>query len=358
LAGAKRPRCSVPRRDDAFPRRETTLTSKQDLAGAFAGKRALITGGMGFIGSTLAIRLVELGAEVTVADAMIAEYGGNPFNLEPVKGRVRVNFCDVRDEHLMAMMVEGQHYVFHLAAQVSHVKSLTDPYPDIDINIKGTASLMEAVRKRNPTAIVVRSGTRGEYGPSAKMPVSEDAPTQPKGLYEISLLTSEKILLMYHDVHKIPAVHLRVTNTYGPRAQMKTSHYGVANWLIRLALDGQPITVMGDGLYKRDFLYVDDCVEAMLRCAVTPACHGQTMNVGRDTPSTFRELAETIARAVPGAKIVHTEFSPERKAQEPGDFYSDISKIARLTGWKPATSLEDGVRATVDYYQRHRAHYW
>ena len=334
------------------------MAEQTNATDAFRGKRALVTGGMGFIGSTLAIRLVALGADVTIADAMIPEYGGNAFNLEPVRDRVRVNYCDVRDEHLMAMMVEGQDFVFHLAAQVSHVKSLTDPYPDIDINIKGTASLMEAVRKVNPKAVVVRSGTRGEYGPSAKMPVNEEAPTQPKGLYEISLLTSEKILLMYHDVHKIPAVHLRITNTYGPRAQMKTSHYGVANWLMRLALDGRPITVMGDGLYKRDFLYVDDCVDAMLRCATTPACHGQTLNVGRDTPSTFRELAETIVRAVPGAKIVHTEFTPERKAQEPGDFYSDISKIGRLTGWKPATSLEDGVRATVAFYRQHRSHYW
>jgi UDP-glucose 4-epimerase len=340
------------------PDEDHAVSSTPDLAAAFRGRRALITGGMGFIGSTLAIRLVGLGAEVTIADAMIPEYGGNPFNIDPVRDQVRVNFCDVRDEHLMAMMVEGQDFVFHLAAQVSHVKSLTDPYPDIDINIKGTAALMEAMRKVNPRAVVVRSGTRGEYGPSARMPVSEDAPTQPKGLYEISLLTSEKILLMYHDVHKISAVHLRITNTYGPRAQMKTSHYGVANWLIRLALEGAPVTVMGDGNYRRDFLYVDDCVEAMLRCAVTRDCYGQTLNVGRDTPSSFLELAQIIARMVPGAKVVHTEFTAERKAQEPGDFYSDISKIARLTAWRPTTSLEDGVRATVDYYRRHRAHYW
>ena len=334
------------------------MTPAATVPARFKGKRALITGGAGFIGSTLAIRLVEEGAEVTVADAMLPEYGGNLFNLEPVRDRVRLNYCDVRDEHLMALMVEGMDFVFHLAAQVSHVKSLSDPYPDIDINIKGTVALMEAVRKVNPRAVVVRSGTRGEYGAAAKLPVSEDAPTHPRGLYEISLLTSEKILLMYHEVHGIPVVHARVTNTYGPRAQMKTSHYGVANWLIRLALEGKPITVMGEGRYQRDFLYVDDCAEALMRCAVTPACYGQVLNVGRDQPNTFLELAQTICKAVEGATIVHTEFTPERKAQEPGDFYSDITKIHRLTGWRPATSLEDGVRSTVDYYRRHRAHYW
>ena len=325
---------------------------------AWRGRRVLITGGLGFIGSTLAIRLAKAGAEVTIADAMLPEYGGNAFNIEPVRKQVRVNYCDVRDEHLMALMVEGQEVVFHLAAQVSHVKSLSDPYPDIDINIKGTVAVMEAVRKVNPKAVVVRSGTRGEYGPSDKLPVTEDAPTRPRGLYELSLLTSEKILLMYHDVHKVSTVHLRITNTYGPRAQMKSSHYGVANWLIRLALDGKPITLMGDGLYKRDFLYVDDCVDAMLRCALEPKCFGQVLNVGVDTPSTFRELAETICRVVPGSSIEHIEFTPERKAQEPGDFWSDITRIGRLAGWRPETSLEDGVRTTVEYYRAHRALYW
>lgn len=325
---------------------------------AFRGKRVLVTGGLGFIGSTLAVRLAEAGAEVVVADAMISEFGGNLFNIEPVRDRVRVNFCDVRDEHLMALMVDGVDVVFHCAAQVSHVKSLSDPYPDIDINIKGTAALLEAIRKVNPGVLVVRSGTRGQYGAATRLPVAEDAPTHPKGLHEISLLTSEKILQMYHEVHGIRAVMLRLTNIYGPRAQMKSSHYGVANWLIRLALDGKPITLFGDGLIRRDFVYVDDCVDAMLRCAAAPACAGEIINIGDDRPATFRELAETICSIVPDARMVYTEFTPERKAQEPGDFYSDISKIGRLVGWRPTTSLADGVRATVDYYRRHRERYW
>lgn len=327
-------------------------------AAFFRGKRVLVTGGLGFIGSTLAVRLAEAGADVVVADAMIAEFGGNLFNIDPVRERVRVNFCDVRDEHLMALMVAGVEVVFHCAAQVSHVKSLSDPYPDIDINIKGTAALLEAIRKVNPGVLVVRSGTRGQYGAATRLPVAEDAPTHPKGLHEISLLTSEKILQMYHEVHGIRAVLLRLTNIYGPRAQMKSSHYGVANWLIRLALDGKPITLFGDGLIRRDFVYVDDCVDAMLRCAAEPGCAGEIINIGDDRPATFRELAETICSIVPDASVIYTEFTPERKAQEPGDFYSDISKIGRLVGWRPTTSLADGVRATVGYYQRHRAHYW
>jgi UDP-glucose 4-epimerase len=322
------------------------------------GKKVLVTGGAGFIGSTLVLRLAALGAQVTVADAMLPEYGGNLFNLESVRDRIRVQMADVRDEHIMALLAEGVDVVFHLAAQVSHVKSLSDPYPDIDINIKGTVALMEAVRKTAPGAVVVRSGTRGEYGASATLPVNEDAPTQPRGLYEISLLANEKIMLMYHASHKLKTVHLRITNTYGPRAQMRSSHYGVANWLVRLALDGTPITLMGDGLQKRDFLYVDDCVDAMMRAAVTPAAWGEVINIGDDHPSSFRDLAESIVRAVPGASIQYIDYTPERRALEPGDFYSDITKAGRILGWRPTVALQEGVQRTVDYYRAHRAQYW
>ena len=325
---------------------------------AWNGKKVLVTGGAGFIGSTLVLRLAALGAQVTVADAMLPEYGGNLFNLESVRDRICVQMADVRDEHIMALLAQGVDVVFHLAAQVSHVKSLSDPYPDIDINIKGTVALMEAVRKTAPGAVVVRSGTRGEYGASATLPVNEDAPTQPRGLYEISLLANEKIMLMYHASHKMKTVHLRITNTYGPRAQMRSSHYGVANWLERLALDGTPITLMGDGLQKRDFLYVDDCVDAMMRAAVTPAAWGEVINIGDDHPSSFRDLAESIVRAVPGASIQYIDYTPERRALEPGDFYSDITKAGRILGWRPTVALQEGVQRTVDYYRAHRAQYW
>lgn len=339
--------------------RVTTPSAAAGTATAsWSGQRVLVTGGLGFLGSNLAIRLVAAGADVTLVDAMLPEYGGNFHNLEPIRDRVRIQLTDVRDEHVMALLLEGVDTVFHLAAQVSHVKSLSDPYADIDINIKGTVAVMEAVRKTCPKAVVVRSGTRGEYGPSAKLPVSEDAPTQPRGMYEISLLANEKIMLMYHQAHGVPTVHLRLTNTYGPRAQMKSPHYGVANWLVRRALDDGRVTLMGDGLQKRDFLYVDDAVEAMLRAATVPACRGEVINIGDDHPSTFRELADCICRAVPGARIEHIDWTPERKALEPGDFYSDITKAGRLLAWRPQVALADGIARTVEFYREHRAHYW
>ena len=324
----------------------------------FAGVKCLITGGLGFIGSSLAIRLVQMGAEVTVVDAMIPEYGGNMFNIEPVKNDVHINLCDVCDTHAMNYLVREQDYVFHLAGQVSHVLSLSNPFPDIEFNIIGTAVLMEACKKDNPGARVIYTGTRGQYGPAVKLPVSEDAPTNPKGIYEISNLTAEKIIKVYNDVHDISSVLLRLTNVYGPRAQMKHSHYGVVNWFIRLAVDDETIKVFGDGSILRDFLYVDDCVEALLMSAVCEEATGEVLNVGIDRPTNFVELAETIVSVAGTGRWEFAPFSPERKAQEPGDFYSDVSKIKRIVGWEPTTLLEDGLRKTIAYYRHYKAHYW
>lgn len=322
------------------------------------GKSALITGGMGFIGSSLALRLVELGAKVSILDAMIPEYGGNWFNIDPVEDRVTVNIGDIRDIKLMEDVVVGQDVIFHCAAQVSHVKSLTDPFPDIDINIKGTAILLEALRKRNPTALVVKLGTRGQYGPATSLPVPETAPMAPRGIYELSLLSSEQLLQCYHSNHGIPVILLRLTNTYGPRAQMKHSRFGVANWFIRLAMDGQRIPVFGTGKILRDFLYIDDCVDAILRLVTCPTAVGEVFNVGDDRPSHFLELAQTIVREAKTGSWGYQEFSKERKLQEPGDFYSCIDKIHAYTGWRPTTSLEEGVRQTLAFYRQHRAQYW
>jgi UDP-glucose 4-epimerase len=424
----------------------------------FNGKRALITGGMGFIGSNLAIALVQHGAEVTIADAMIDGYGGNLFNIEPVRGQVSVNFCDIRDTNVMNYLVTGQDYVFHLAGQVDHVLSLQDPFPDIDMNIKGTAIVMEACRNHAPqarviytgtrgqygpqislpvnenaptmpkglyeisnltaekiisvyhdihgiqsillrltniygpqvdhvlslqdpfpdidmnikgTAIVMEAcrnhapqarviytGTRGQYGPQISLPVNENAPTMPKGLYEISNLTAEKIISVYHDIHGIQSILLRLTNIYGPRAQMQHPRYGVVNWFVRQALDDETIKVFGDGKIKRDFLYVDDCIAAILACATTDAAYGEIFNVGIDVPTDFVELAETLIDVADSGRWEFAPFSPERKAQEPGDFYSDINKIRRVVGWEPATNLRDGLARTVNFYRQYKEHYW
>lgn len=322
------------------------------------GANVLITGGLGFIGSNLAARLVADGARVTLCDAMIEGYGSNPANIAEIRGSVEVDASDVRDAGAMERLVAGRDVVFHLAAQVSHVMSLSNPYPDIDINIKGTAVVLEACRKTNPRAVVVRSGTRGQYGPAVKLPVSEETPSDPRGIYEISQLSSEMICRTYTRIHGIRTVPLRLTNVYGPRAQMRHSQFGVVNWFVRLALEGRPIPIFGTGKILRDFLYVDDCVEALVAAAASPAAVGEILNVGHDRPSTFLEVAELLREIVPGTGIEFTEFSPERKAQEPGDFVSDITKIRRLLGWEPKTGLREGLARTADFYRERRAEYF
>jgi len=325
---------------------------------SLAGKKVLITGGLGFIGSNLAIRLVREGARVSLCDAMIEGYGGNFANIREVRSEVEAHIADVRDEAEMAGLVEGKDIVFHLAAQVSHVMSLSNPYPDIDINIKGTAALLEACRKRNPRAIVVRSGTRGQYGPAVRLPVSEEAPSDPRGLYEISQLSAEMICRTYTRIHGVRTVPLRLTNVYGPRAQMKHPHFGVVNWFARLALEGKPIPIFGTGKILRDFLFVDDCVEALVLAAQNPAVVGEILNVGNDRASTFLEVAQILRELVTGAAFEFTDFTPERKAQEPGDFVSDISKIRRLLGWEPRVSLREGLARTVAFYRERRGDYF
>jgi len=329
-----------------------------EFENGFRGKKVLITGGLGFIGSSLAVRLVPLGAEVTVLDAMIPDYGGNLFNIEPVKDDITINFSNITDATSMNYLVREKDYIFHCAGQVCHIMSLNNPFPDIEYNIKGVAVLMQACKNYNPSAKIVKTGTRGQYGPSEKLPVSEDAPTNPRGIYEISNLAAEKIMKIYNDVHRVRTVLLRLTNIYGPRSQMKHSRFGVVNWFIRQALDNQTIKVFGDGKILRDFLYIDDCVDAVLASALSEKAEGEILNVGVDKAVCFLDLVKRIIEVTGSGRWEFSEFTPERKAQEPGDFYSDITKIKNLVGWEPRVALEEGLARTAEYYRQHRQWYW
>ena len=327
-------------------------------ADCLSGKSVLITGGLGFIGSSLALQLVELGANVSVLDALIPEYGGNWFNVAFAEDRISATIGDIRDAALVSELVQDQDLIIHGAAQVSHVKSLADPFPDIDINIKGTAVLLEACRTHNPQATLIKLGTRGQYGQVSRLPVGEDTPVAPRGIYEFSSHASEQLMEIYHRIHGTRVVLLRLSNIYGPRAQMRHSRFGVANWFIRLAMDDRRIPVFGTGRIKRDFLYIDDCVEAILRLACCPSAIGEVFNIGNDHPSDFLELAQTVVEQAGSGRWGHEPFSPERAAQEPGDFVCSIEKIHAHTGWRPTTPLVEGVRQTIEFYREFGLYYW
>jgi UDP-glucose 4-epimerase len=325
---------------------------------AFKGKRVLVTGGLGFIGSNLSAQLVRLGAHVSIVDNMMPRLGGNLFNVKEIAEGVHINFSDVRDSHSMDYLVKGQEFIFHLAGQVNHVDSIRNPIQDLDINCRGTLVLLESCRKYNREVKIIFSGTRGEYGSSVALPVGEDHPTNPKGIYAVTNLSAEKMVLVYDDVHKIPGVCLRITNTYGPRHQMAHDEYGVLNWFIRKAIDGEIVPVFGDGRILRDFLYVDDLVTCFLQVATRDQAYGEVFNVGSGVPISFIELAQKIVKIAGSGKVTFTEFTQERKEVEPGDYYTDISKIKRLVGWKPKTDLEEGLRRTIEFYRKYKKEYW
>lgn len=325
---------------------------------AFQGKRVLVTGGLGFIGSNLSVRLVELGARVTIVDNMMPRLGGNLFNVKEITDHIQINFSDVRDEHSMDYLVKNQDLIFHLAGQVNHVDSIRNPIQDLDINCRGTLVLLESCRKYNQEVKVIFSGTRGEYGASVKLPVGEDHPTNPKGIYAVTNLSAEKMVLVYDDVHKISGTCLRITNTYGPRHQMAHDEYGVLNWFIRKAIDDELIPVFGEGHILRDFLFVDDLVECLLQVAICPSAYGEVFNVGTGIPISFIDLAKKIVEVAGSGKVAFTEFTKERKEVEPGDYYTDISKVRKVVGWTPKTDLNEGLKKTIEFYRKYKKEYW
>ncbi len=324
----------------------------------FKGKEVLITGGLGFIGSNLSIELVKQGAHVTIVDNMLPRQGSNLFNIKEIEDKVRVNISDIRNQLSMNYLVKGKDYIFHLAGQVNHVDSMRNPLQDLEINCAGTLVLLEALRHNNRNAKVIFAGTRGEYGASVSLPVDEDHPTNPKGIYAVTNLTAEKMVLVYDDIFGIKGVCLRITNTYGPRHQMMHDEYGVFNWFIRKAMDNEEIPVFGDGRILRDFLYVKDLVTCILMTATTDETYGKVFNIGAGVPVSFIELAKKIVEIAGTGKVAYTEFTQERKEVEPGDYYANISRIKQIVGWTPKVSLNQGIQQTIDFYMNHKKEYW
>ena len=324
----------------------------------FSGTRVLITGGLGFIGSTLAIRLVELGAQVTVVDSMIPEYGGNLWNIEPVRDRVRINIADVRDEHAMKYLLRQQEVLFNLAGQTSHLDSMEEPFADLEINARAQLSILEACRRHNRDIKVVFASTRQIYGKPDRLPVDEAHPLHPVDVNGINKLAGEMYHLLYHQVYGIQTSVLRLTNTYGPRMRVVDARQTFLGVWIRRLLEEQPILVYGTGGQLRDFNYVDDVVDAFLMVALSREANGEIFNLGHSCPINLRDTAKLLIELNGKGSYQVVPFPNERRAIDIGDYYGDFGKIRRSLGWAPATSLEKGLRHTLEYYERHAAHYW
>jgi UDP-glucose 4-epimerase len=325
---------------------------------SYEGARVLVAGGLGFIGSNLAIRLVDLGVEVTVVDALIPEHGGNRFNVDPVKDRIRVEIADLRDQPAMERVVAGQDVVFNLAGQVSHVDSMSDPAGDLELNYRAQLTLLEACRKGNPGARIVFTASRQQYGKPHYLPVDEQHPLDPVDVNGVNKTAAEACLLVYHRAHGLPVCSLRLTNTYGPRMQMRHPRQGFASWFIRLAVEGSEIQLYGSGSALRDFNYVDDAIDALLIAGTAEQANGQIYNLGHPEPTSVRAFAETLLEAAGSGSLRDVPFPEERARIDVGSVYADFGKIRAELGWEPKTSLEEGLRQTVEYVRSHRASYW
>ena len=324
---------------------------------AYRGKRVLITGGLGFIGSTLAIRLAELGADVLLVDSLIDDYGGNLFNIHDIKDRVRVNIADVRDEHGMDYLVRGQDYIFNLAGQVSHIDSMRDPYTDLDINCRAQVSLLEACRKNNPQVKLVYASTTQIYGAPTVVPVIETHPRAPIDVNGINTMAGEWYHILYNNIYGIRACSLRLTRTYGPRMLVKHNRQTALGWFIRQVLDDEEVQLF-DGHQVRDYTYVDDAVDAFLLAGASDAANGEIFNLGGTEPVSLKDLVANLVRLAGSGRYRVVPFPEERRRIDIGDFYTDYSKITHALGWRPTIGLEEGLRRTVEYYKKHRERYW
>jgi len=310
------------------------------------------------IGSTIAHLAVKYGAQVTILDAMLPAYGGNPFNLQEISKAIKFVQGDIRDIALVKSLVPGMDYIFSLAGQVSYVDSNTDPLLDLDINCKGHIQVLEACRQVNTKARLVFASSRFVYGRIEYNPVDEGHPFNCLSIYGIHKLAGEKYYRFYHEAYGLETVSVRIANPYGPRQQMKHSKYGIVNWFIRLALEGKPLTIYGDGRQGRDYVFVEDLAEAALALGVTPGTAGQVYNLGTGTGTPFIEMAHLVAEAVPGTQVKQVDWPANRAFVETGDYVSDITKISEIITWAPKTSLRTGINRTVDYYRQYRGFYW
>ena len=328
----------------------------------YTGKRVLVTGGLGFLGSNLAIRLLDLGAEVLLVDALIPETGANPFNVDEIKDHPRLSMrkADVRDVLTMERLVRDQDVIFNLAGQVSHIDSMRDPFTDLEINCRSPLALLEACRHNAPGTKVIFASTRQIYGrvPKDRLPVDERQPPNPVDVNGINKLAGERYHVLYNNVYNLRTSVLRLTNTYGPRMLVKNNRQTFIGWLIKQVIDGEEISIFGDGSQLRDMTYVDDAAEAFVMAGANDAANGQVFNVGGLEPMTLKDIAELLIEVAGTGSYKLVPWPEDKKAIDIGSVYVDDAKIRRVIFWEPKVTLREGLARSVAFYRANRDQYW
>jgi len=329
-----------------------------ELEKAFYRRKVLIAGGLGFIGSSLARRLVEFGADVHLLDSLLPEGGANNFNIAGLEGRLAVTVGDIGDRGIIREALAGQDFLFNLAGRTSHLDSLRDPQADLTDNVTAQLSLLEACRNANPSIRIVYTGTRQVYGRPTFLPVDETHPLAPLDFNAVHKLAGEGYHILYHKIHGLHVACLRLTNVYGPRMRVKDARQGFLGWWIRLALEGRQLPVYGDGKRIRDFNFVEDVVGACLLAAIRPEAEGRIFNLGSGEPVSLLDLAQQVITAAGSGSAALIKYPPERERIEIGDFQADFTRIRSGLGWQPRARLQEGITATLDYYRENRGKYW
>ena len=347
---------------------------------AFTGRRCLVTGGLGFIGSNLALDLASRGAEVTVLDSRVPNHGANPHNLVPSgplvfepgsepdalepddhtpDGRILVvdaDVADVTDEAVRRAVISAD-IVFNLAGQVSHVDSMNDPLFDLQANTTSQFSFLELLRRENADAVVVFTSTRQIFGKPRYLPVDEEHPVAPVDVNGITKYAAEQLHLLYHDVYGLRASALRLTNVFGPRQRLRDDRQGFLPIFVRRALADEPLTVFGDSAQQRDCLYVDDVVECLLLAALADEAPGQIFNIGNDERLPLIAIADTIVEVAGSGRVERVAWPADRDAIDIGSYFGESSKAKRMVGWEPRTSFARGIERTLAFYRARRQWY-
>ena len=328
------------------------------MSAKIKNKKVLITGGLGMIGSTLANKLVEMGAEVTLVDSLIKPYGANIFNVEKISHLIKINISDIRDKESVKILVQDKDIIINLAGQVSHNDSLQNPYLDTDINYIGHLNVLEAVKNNNPTAKILYSGSRLQFGKIIANPVAEDHPLNSLTPYAVNKTAAENLYLYYNRVFNIPVVLFRIANPYGPRCQMQHSKYAIINWFIRNAMEDKEITIFGDGSQIRDYIFVDDLADAFILASVNENVKSEIFNIGCGKGTSFRDMVQLVVEVVGKGKIKYQPWPQDYLNVETGDYVTNIEKITKKLNWVPNTDLKKGIEETVAYYKQFGKHYW
>lgn len=323
----------------------------------YKNKKVFITGGLGFLGSNIANKIVSLGAEVTILDSLNPLYGGNFFNIEGIKDKINVVIGDIRNESLVNGLIKDKDIVFNLAAQVSYIDSSLMPFEDLDVDCKGQLVVLEACRKYNKNAKIIFSSSRMVLGKILTEIVDEEHPTNPLSFYGIHKLIAEKYHLMYYRDYGIRSVVLRITNPFGERQQIKHSKYSLPGWFMRLAMEGKTIKIFGDGNQLRDYIYGTDIASAFIFCAVSDNTDGKIYNCGYGESLRFKDMVNLVVKTVGSGNIEFVPWPENYERIETGDFKTDISKLTKDVGWKPEITVEEGVKRMVDYYKKYKDKY-